>query len=76
MDDGSKSYYGQTILHTRAFSKEEVIYIKTVLEKNYELKTRIEQKKENQWIIYIPIIQKIRLKEIVGPYIQHYSANI
>lgn len=27
MDDGGKSVYNQTILHTRAFSKEDVIFI-------------------------------------------------
>jgi hypothetical protein len=38
------------------------------LNKNFELRTRLEEKKEGQWVIYIPIRQKIKLKDIVGPY--------
>ena len=68
MDDGGKSVYNQTILHTRSFSKEDVIYLQFVLERNFDLKTRLEEKKEDQWVIYIPVRQKTRLKDIVGPY--------
>jgi len=68
MDDGGKSVHGQTILHTRAFTLEDVKYIQEVLNKNFELITRLEEKKEGQWVIYIPIRQKIKLKDIVGPY--------
>ena len=68
MDDGGKSVHGQTILHTRAFTLEDVKYIQEVLNKNFELRTRLEEKKEGQWVIYIPIRQKIKLKDIVGPY--------
>ena len=31
MDDGGKTFYNQTVLHTRAFSKTEVLYIMKVL---------------------------------------------
>ena len=48
MDDGGKSVHNQTILHTRSFSKEEVVYLQSVLKKNFELVTRLEEKKENQ----------------------------
>lgn len=81
MDDGGKSVYNQTILHTRFFKKEEVEYLQTVLNKNFELITSLrlaqqagassailEEKTENQWVIYIPVRQKIKLKDIVGPY--------
>lgn len=68
MDDGGKSVHGQTIIHTRAFTLKDVEYIQEVLNKNFELKTRLEEKKEGQWVIYIPIRQKIKLKDIVGPY--------
>jgi len=68
MDDGGKSVYNQTILHTRAFSKEEIIYIQSVLSENLGLKTRIEEKKKDQWVIYKPIKQQTRLKDIVGPF--------
>ena len=65
MDDGGKSSNGQTILHTRSFSKQEVIFIQDVLSKNFSLVTRIEEKKLNQWVIYIPIRQKVKLIDIV-----------
>jgi hypothetical protein len=68
MDDGGKSVHNQTILHTRAFSKEDVEYLQTVLNKNFELITRLEEKTPDQWVIYIPVRQKIKLKDIVGPY--------
>ena len=45
MEDGGKSVYNQTILHTRSFSKEEVIYLQFVLERNFDLRTRLEKKK-------------------------------
>jgi len=69
MDDGGKSVHNQTILHTRAFSKQEVEYLQTVLNKNFELITRLvlRQKTQDQWVIYIPVRQKIKLKDIVGP---------
>jgi len=68
MDDGGKTKHNQTVIHTRSFSKEEVIYIQSVLKKNFELITRLEEKTQDQWIIYIPVRQKIKLKDIVGPY--------
>ena len=40
-----------------------------VYRKNFGLITRIEENKLNQWVIYIPIKQDIKLKEIVGKYI-------
>ena len=40
MDDGGKSLSNQTILHTRAFTLEDVKYLQTVLLDNFELITR------------------------------------
>lgn len=68
MDDGGISVYKQTILHTRAYTYDDVNYIQSVLLKNFSLVTRLEEKKKGQWVIYIPIKQKISLKLIVGPY--------
>lgn len=48
MDDGGKSSHGQTILHTRSFLKKEVIYLQEVLKNNFDLVTRLEEKKSNQ----------------------------
>ena len=44
MDDGGKSVHNQTILHTRSafVNAEDVEYIQTVLNKNFELRTRLE----------------------------------
>lgn len=68
MDDGGKSTYGQTILHTRSFTKKEIEYLQTILYKNFGLITRLEEKKLNQWVIYIPLKQKVKLIDIVGQY--------
>lgn len=69
MDDGGKSVYNQTILHTRSFSKEDVEYLQLVLNQNFGLKTRLEEKKQDQWVIYIPVRQNPqKLKDIVGSY--------
>jgi hypothetical protein len=40
-----------------------------ILKKNFSLETRIEEKKKDQWVIYIPVKQKVKLKDIVGSYI-------
>lgn len=68
MDDGGKSVHNQTILHTRAFKLEDVKYLQGVLLKNFDLTTRLEEKKTDQWVIYIPVRQKTSLKDIVGIY--------
>lgn len=68
MDDGGKSFYNQTILHTRAFKKEELEYIQNVLYSNFQLTSRLEEKTSNQWVIYIHKRQKVKLINIVGPY--------
>lgn len=68
MEENPFCFAGQTIIHTRAFTLKDVEYIQEVLNKNFELRTRLEKKKQDQWVIYIPIGQKIKLKDIVGPY--------
>jgi hypothetical protein len=47
MDDGGKSVYNQTILHTISF-KIEVKYIQSILLENFGLNTRLEEKKKDQ----------------------------
>jgi len=61
MDDGGISY--ETVLHTRSF--KEVNHLRNALEINFSLRTRIIEKVSNQWVIYIPVKQKIRLIKIV-----------
>jgi hypothetical protein len=48
MDDGGKSVYNQTILHTRSFMLEDVKYLQSVLFENFGLVTRLEEKKKDQ----------------------------
>lgn len=68
MDDGGKSVHNQTILHTRSFFLDDVKYVQSVLLEKFGLVTRLEEKKKDQWVIYIPVRQKTRLKDIVGPF--------
>ena len=68
MDDGGKSVYNQTMLHTRSFMLEDVKYLQSVLSENFGLVTRLEEKKKDKWVIFIPVRQATKLKNIVGPY--------
>ena len=71
MDDGGgKSVYNQTIVHTRSFMLEDGNYLQSVLSEKFGLVTRLEEKKKDQWVIYIPVRQVTKLKDIVGPYMQ------
>jgi hypothetical protein len=45
MDEGGKSLNNQTILHRRAFSKDEVILLQNTLKIKFKLKSRLEEKK-------------------------------
>lgn len=36
---------------------------------NFELRTRVTEKRPNQYLIHIPVIQKVPLRDIVGKYI-------
>ena len=44
MDDSGKSYYGQTIIHTRFYTKLEVELLQETLFKNFGLTSRLEEK--------------------------------
>lgn len=46
MVDGGKSVYNQTIFDTKFFTKNDVMFIKSVLKKT--LTTRIEENKKDQ----------------------------
>ena len=67
-DDGGKSSSNQTILHTRSYTFEEVILLQKVLKNNFKLHSLVYDKTIGQWIIVIPVKQKIPLREIVLPY--------
>lgn len=68
MDDGGKGSGGQTILHTRGFTKNEVIILQDTLKCNFCLITSIQEKTKNQWIIIINKKQVKLLNEIIQPY--------
>lgn len=79
MDDGGIGFYNQTILHTRAFTKEDLFLLQNALKLNFKLKTRLEMKKENQWVIIIPVKQEVPLKDIVEIYMHSdmtYKINV
>ena len=68
MDDGGKGSYGEMNLHTRSFTLTEVKLLQSALAANFQLRTRLIEKKRGQWIIVIPIKQVRSLRSIVLPY--------
>lgn len=66
MDDGGKGSHGETILHTRSFTYAEVQLLQKVLMDNFQLSTRLSEKVAGQWVIIIPVKQKVPLKHIVS----------
>jgi hypothetical protein len=70
MNDGGKSYYGQTIIHTRFYTKLEVELLQETLFKNFGLTSRLEEKSKDQWILYIQVRQDVKnkLSNLVKPY--------
>lgn len=68
MDDGGISSYGQTILHTNSFTLQEVQLLQAALMSNFQLRTRLIEKREGQWLICIPVKQVVPLRTIVLPY--------
>jgi len=67
-DDGGKSFYGQTILHTNSFTFAEIELLQAALLTNFNLRTRVEEKRPGQWIIIIPVKQETSLADIVKPF--------
>ena len=74
MDDGGITSYGQTVLHTNAFTSAEVELLRSRVLTNFKLRTRVIQKRPGQQLIVIPVRQVTFLKLIVGPYM-HDSMN-
>lgn len=68
MDDGGRSDRGQVTLHTRCFTKEEVLLLQDSLKIKFNLKSRIKEQVKNQWIIFIQTKQEVNVKELVRPY--------
>jgi hypothetical protein len=75
MDDGGKGSNGETNLHTRSFTLEEVKLLQEALMANFSLRTRLIEKVPGQWIIVIPIRQVRPLKDIIGPYMHRSMAH-
>lgn len=65
MDDGSINTYNATHLNTDSFTIEEVKLLQNSLLNNFQLKTRLVEKRPNQWIIVIGVRQIVSLASIV-----------
>jgi hypothetical protein len=48
MDDGAKTFYNQTLLHTNSFSLADVELLQTALLNNFKLRTRVINKRPGQ----------------------------
>lgn len=70
IDDGGKSYYGQTIIHTRSYTKFEVELLQKAIWTNFGLTSRLEEKVKDQYILYIQVRQDVKKKlyNLVQPY--------
>jgi hypothetical protein len=66
MDDGGKGTNGDMILHTRAFTLEDVKKLCLALNSNFGLTTRIYEKVPGQWVISIPKKDSELLKNLVA----------
>jgi len=68
MDDGGRGNYGETILHTRSFTLNDVQLLQHALMINFDLRTRLIEKTPGQWVIVIPVKQTRPLKDVVAHY--------
>lgn len=69
IDDGGINAYGATQLNTDGFTLNEVNLLQKTLAENFGLRTRNVKKRDNQWIIVIPVRQVVPLWDIVGIYL-------
>lgn len=68
MDDGGINAYKATQLSTDSFTLEDIHILQEALHNNFQLRTRLIEKRSNQWMIVIPIRQTVSLSSIVGGY--------
>lgn len=68
MDDGHRTVYNQTVLNTNSYTYDEILILQEALMKNFQLRTRTTEKKPGQYLIHIPVRQKVELRDIVLPY--------
>lgn len=66
IDDGGTNAYGATQLSTDSFTLDDIYLLQQALTDNFGLRTRLVKKRENQWMIVIPIRQVVHLSDIVG----------
>lgn len=66
MDDGGKNGNGEMVLHTRAYTLNDVKLLQFALMTKFGLQTRLNEKTPGQWVIIIPIKQVQPLKKIVA----------
>ena len=66
IDDGGINAYGSTLLNTDRFRLSDIHKLQQALFNNFGLRTRLQNKRKNQWMIVIPIRQTVRLFDIVS----------
>jgi len=74
MDDGGIDVFKATHLNTDKFTLNDINLLQVALKENFELRTRIIKKRQEQWAIVIPIRQIQSLVSIVGPYMHNTMA--
>ena len=68
MDDGGIDAFKATHLNTDSFSLNNIQLLQVALKENFNLRTRLIQKRKEQWAIVIPVRQIQSLASIVEPY--------
>ncbi len=68
MDDGYIDAYKSTHLSTHKFNLNDINLLQVALRDNFNLRTRLNQIRNEQWVIVIPVKQIHSLTSIVGHY--------
>lgn len=69
MDDGHRTAYNQTVLNTNSYTYAEILILQEALICNFNLRTRTTEKRPGQYLIHIPVRQKVPLRDIVEMYL-------
>ena len=68
MDDGGINAYKATQLNTDSYTLEDVNRLQCALANSFQPRTRLVEKRKDQWMIVIPVCQVVPLCDIVTPY--------
>ena len=67
MDDGSRTKYG-IVISTNSFTRDDINRLRKALLQNFDLETTTQVQNENQYRIYFPKSQIVKLRKIVQPF--------